>query len=205
MGKKDPRVDAYLAKAADFAKPILKRVRTLVHRGCPEAVEELKWNVPHFGYKGMFCMMAAFKQHCMFGFWKRGLLMKRVQGLPGLGGNTTGWFKRLTSLADLPSDQTLLKLVQEAKILNDLGLKPPKRKPAENKDRVLDIPGYFMKALRQNKKALATFGAGSYSFRKEYVTWVVGAKTEETRARRLETALQWMAQGKARNWKYEKC
>ena len=203
MGKKDPRVDAYIAKSADFAKPILNHLRKIVHEGCPEVVEELKWSAPHFSYKGMFCGCAAFKQHCVFGFWRHALLAKRVKGVPKLGLEAMGQFGRLTSLADLPSDATMLTLVKEAKRLNDEGIRAPKRKRTPEKDRVLAIPPYFMKAVRRNKRALETFAEASYSFKKEYVVWVTDAKSEETRDRRLTTAVAWMAEGKGRNWKYE--
>jgi hypothetical protein len=205
MGKKDPRVDAYIAKSADFAKPILKHLRQVVHEGCPEVVEEMKWSFPHFSYKGMFCGMAAFKQHATFGFRQHALLVKRVKGLPRLGANAMGQFGRLTSLDELPRKALLLTLVKEAAILNDAGIKPARRKVTPKADRVLQVPDYFMNAVSKNKNALKTFEGASYSFRKEYVSWIVEAKTEQTRQRRLETAVQWMAEGKARNWKYENC
>lgn len=202
MGKKDARVDAYIAKAGGFAKPILKRIRAAVHRGCPDVVEGLKWNAPAFDHKGILCIMAAFKQHCAINFWKGGLLAKRVKDLPALGADAMGQFGRIASMADLPNEKTLVAIVKEAALLNELGLKP-KRTTASAKDRVLTIPPYFMKAVRANRKALAAFKAGSYTFRKEYVVWVTEAKSDETRARRLETAVAWMAQGKRRHWKYE--
>lgn len=202
MGKKDPRCEWYIAKSAEFAKPILNHLRKLVHKGCPEVVEEMKWGMPHFSYKGMFCRMAAFKQHATFGFWHSGLLAARVKDMPRLGAQAMGNFGRLTTLDDLPSDAVLLTLLREAKRLKDEGMKSSKRKVTPKKDRVLTIPGYFLKAVRKNRKALATFEGGSYSFKKEYVAWVVEAKGEATRARRLETAVTWMAEGKNRNWKY---
>lgn len=202
MGKKDPRVDAYIARAADFARPILQHLRALVHRGCPDAVESLKWGAPAFDHRGILCIMAAFKQHCAVNFWKQALLAKRAKGLPALGADAMGQFGRITSLRDLPRDATIVALVKEAAVINDLGLKP-NRKRTPTQDRVLTIPPYFRKALRANPKALAAFEGGSYSFRKEYVVWVTGAKTEETRDRRLKTAVAWIAQGKRRNWKYE--
>lgn len=203
MGHKDPRVDAYIASSPDFAKPILRHLRALVHRGCPKVTEDMKWRAPFFLHKGMLCMMAAFKEHCTFGFWKHALLAKRVKGLPALGLEAMGQFGRLTSIADLPIEKTIVGLVREAATLNDQGVMPSRAAPPK-KDRVLDIPSYFIKAVRTNKEALATFQGGSYSFRKEYVAWVVDAKTEATRDRRLRTAVEWMAQGKGRNWKYEK-
>ena len=76
MGTKDPRIDAYIEKSAEFARPILKKLRALVHKGCPApgVTETIKWGMPAFEYKGPFCGMAAFKNHCTFGFWKDKLL-----------------------------------------------------------------------------------------------------------------------------------
>ena len=205
MGKKNPKVDAFIAKSGDFAKPILSHLRSAVHEGCPAVEEDLKWGMPAFLYKGILCMMGAFKAHCMFGFWKHGLLAKRVKGLPNLGANAMNHFGRLTSVDQLPPRKTLVGFVKEAVKLNDEGVKPPKRKVTPVAQRILNVPPYFMKAVKSNKKALAVFEKASYSFRKEYVRWVIDAKGEDTRARRLETAVLWMSQGKARNWKYEKC
>jgi hypothetical protein len=203
MGQKDPRVDAYIAKSRDFAKPILNRLQGLVHRGCPSVTEDLKWRAPAFLHQGMLCVMASFKEHCAFRFWKHSLLARRVKGQPARGLEAMGRFGRLTSVSDLPSEGTFIRLVKEAARLNELGVKPI-RATAARKNRVLVIPRYFMEAVRANKKALAAFRGRSYSFRKEYVAWVVEAKTEATREKRLRTAIEWMAQGKGRNWKYEK-
>jgi len=205
MGKKNPRVDAFIAKSADFARPVLKHIRAVVHVACPAVEEELKWGMPAFSYRGILCMMGAFKHHCMFGFWRHGLLAKRVPGWPTSGTNPMNQFGRLTSIAELPDKKTLIRFVKEAAILNELGIKPPKKKRTPPQQRVLKVPPYFLKALKTNKKALAVFEKASYSFKKEYVMWVVDAKGEDTRARRLETALKWMSQGKARNWKYQDC
>ena len=203
MSSKDPAVDAYIARAQPFARPILKHIRRVVHRGCPDVQEEMKWSVPHFSYKGMFCGMAAFKTHCTFGFWKQSLL--RAHGLPARDEEAMGQFGRITSLKGLPSDATLVQLVRFAKKLNDDGVKPPKRNVTPVKDRIVTVPPVFMKAIRANKKALATFATFSYSKKKDYVDWVVEAKTDVTRDRRVATSVEWMAQGKARNWKYESC
>ena len=203
MGQKDPRVDDYIANSGDFAKPLLKRLRAAVHRGCPAVAEDMKWNAPFFVYKGVLCMMAAFKKHCTFGFWKHALLKRRVKELRHLGTGMMDRFVRLHSQADLPDEGVLVQLVREAATLNDLGLKTT-RNSSPKKERVLMVPEYFRKAVRSNPKARAAFDAGSYTFRKEYVEWVTEAKSDETRDRRLRTALMWMAQGKNRNWKYEK-
>lgn len=197
MGKKDPRIDAYIARSAPFARPVLRHIRRIVHAGCPDVEETLKWGMPAFMHDGILCGMAAFKQHATFGFWKRAMMVKK--GLPAADEKAMGQFGRITSIAGLPSERTLLRLVKEAAALQ--GMKEP-AKPRPKVDRTLEVPSYFMGALRRNKSALATFKGFSFSNQKDYVEWVVEAKTDATRARRLETAVAWMAEGKIRNWKY---
>lgn len=202
--KKNPAFDAYIAKARPFAQPILKKLRTLVHKAVPEATEELKWSSPHFAYKGMFCGMAAFNEHCIFGFWKHSLLEKTA--LKGNGQEAMGNFRsRITSIGDLPSDAAIIKLLKAAKKLNDDDVKLPKRKVTPAKDRVVTVPPAFMKAIKASKKAHATFEAFPYSKKKDYVEWITEAKTAETRDKRTKTAVEWMSEGKARHWKYENC
>lgn len=200
MGKKDPRVDAYIAQSAEFARPILVRLRKVVHAGCPEVQETIKWGFPHFDYKGIMAGMAAFKEHCTFGFWKGSLLVSGDDS--GRQDEAMGQFGRLTKLSDLPADATLVRWVRKAADLNDRGVKLPQRSKPRAKNRTLEVPAFFLAAVRKNKRALATFEEFSYSNKKEYVEWVIEAKGEETRARRLATAIEWMADGKPRNWKY---
>jgi uncharacterized protein YdeI (YjbR/CyaY-like superfamily) len=196
MGNKDPRIDAYIEKSADFARPILTHLRKVVHAACPEVEETMKWSFPHFDYKGeMMCSMASFKAHCAFGFWKGSLVLgdKATDGAMGHLG-------RLTSLDDLPSDKTLTSYVRKAVRLNDEGVKvarAPRRRRAE-----LDIPEDLTKALRKNKKALTTFEAFPPSHKRAYIEWIVEARGADTRKRRLQSAVEWIAEGKPRNWKY---
>src|SRR6266850_823761 len=126
MGSKDPRVDAYIAKSADFAKPILKQIRKIVHAGCPEAEETIKWQFPTFMYHGMLCGMAAFKQHCTFGFWKHELVVGKEQA-----GDTQamGQFGRITQLTDLPPQKALAGYIKKAMQLNEEGVKAPRATP----------------------------------------------------------------------------
>jgi len=202
MGKKDPRVDAYIVKAAPFAKPILKHLRAVVHKGCPEVEETMKWNSPTFLYQGILCGMAAFKQHVTLGFWRSGLVAREAGVKLESGGEAWGQFGRITSLDDLPSDRELMKMVKAAVAVHDRGEKPSRPRPAA--DRKLTVPAYFMAAIRKNRKALAAFNAFSYSHRKEYVEWVSEAKTDATREKRLAMTIDWLAEGKSRNWKYER-
>lgn len=205
MGKRDKAIDAYIAKSADFAKPILTHLRELVHTVCPDAEEKLKWSMPHFDYKGeMMCGMAAFKQHASFGFWKAALMKDPVLLETAKTEVAMGHLGKITSLKDLPSDKKLTAWIKEAMALNDKGIKlPSKTKTAEKKE--LEVPGYFLKALSKNKKAQKAWEAFAYSHKKEYLQWITEAKTEPTREKRIATTLEWVAEGKKRNWKYERC
>ncbi len=201
MAKKDPRIDQYISKAGDFAKPVLKHLRKLVHAGCPDVEETMKWSFPHFMHGGILCSMASFKNHCSFGFWKGSLILKQKAGEDAEG---MGQFGKITSLADLPEDATLLKYIREAVRLNDENVKVPERsKPKEKRELV--VPPFFTSAVKSNKKALEAFEKFSPSHKREYVEWITEAKTEATRQKRLAAALEWMAEGKPRHWKYANC
>jgi len=201
MSRKDPRIDTYIAAAGDFARPILKHLRQLVHAGCPEVEETLKWNFPSFGHHGILCGMAAFKQHCTFGFWRSDLV-------PDRGGDRSneamGQFGRITSLADLPPDKTLIAWVKKAAELNASGTPKPVRERSKPRQ-PLPTPHDLAAALKTNTKARVTFENFSPSHKREYVEWITEAKKEDTRQRRLQTAIEWLSEGKARNWKYERC
>jgi uncharacterized protein YdeI (YjbR/CyaY-like superfamily) len=197
---RDPRVDTYIGKSAEFARPILAHLRDVVHRVCPQVQETLKWRMPTFMYHGMLCGMAAFKQHCTFGFWKHELVVGKELAADA---QAMGQFGRITRLADLPSQKVLVSYIKKAMRLNEEGVKAPratpKHKPAPR------APDDLTAALKKNRKAAATFAAFSPSHQREYVEWISEAKREQTRARRLATAIQWLAEGKARNWKYMNC
>ena len=198
MPKKNPAIDRYIALAAPFARPILKHLRKVVHAGCPEVEETIKWGFPHFDYKGNLAAMAAFKAHCSFGFWKGALIFG-----PEIAerDDAMGHFGRIVRLTDLPNEKILIGYIRRAAELNDAGIKVPRRaKPKAT--RVLEIPADLTAALRKNAKARRTFENFSYSHRKEYVEWITEAKREETRRQRLATTVEWLVEGKSRNWKY---
>jgi len=196
MGRKDPRIDAYIAKSADFAKPILKHLRELVHQGCPDVEETVKWSAPHFDCSGgPLAGMAAFKAHCAFGFWKGSLIV------PG-SSDAMGQFGRITKLSDLPNDKVVLGYVRKAARLNEEGVKVPR--PLKHAKRDIPMPPELARALRKSPKARATFEGFSPSHKRDYLEWITEAKGEETRKKRLSTAIEWMAEGKPRNWKYMK-
>lgn len=197
---RDPRIDAYIARSAPFARPILAHLRELVHAACPEAVETMKWSAPHFEHHGLLAGMAAFKQHCSFGFWHQG--MAAVVGTDK-DDQAMGNFGRIASLADLPPDRTMLRYLRAAAKLNESGAPArPRPKPALKSS--LRPPPALAAALRAHPAAAATFEKFSPSHRREYIEWIAGAKREETRARRVATAIAWLAEGKSHNWKYER-
>lgn len=201
MAKKDPRIDAYIANSAPFAKPILSHLRSLVHKACPEVEETMKWSFPHFDYKGeMMCSMAAFKEHCAFNFWKASLMKDPVLIENARAETAMGHLGRITSLKSLPADKKMTAYIKEAVKLNADKVKIVKAKPAEKAELV--IPVDLAASLKKNKKAQTTFEQFSYSNKKEYVTWITEAKTEDTRNKRLTQAIEWMAEGKIRHWKY---
>ncbi len=204
MGKKDKAIDLYILKSAEFAIPILIHLRELVHIACPDVEEKMKWSFPHFDYKNeMMCSMAAFKKHCAFGFWKASLMKNTVLVETAKSEVAMGHLGKITSLKDLPADKKIIAYVKEAMELNDRGIKlAAPTKTTEKKELV--IPAYFLQALEKNKKAKATFENYAYSHKKEYLQWITEAKTELTRNKRMETALEWMAEGKERHWKYKK-
>lgn len=204
MKKTDPRIDAYIARSAPFARPVLRHLRALVREACPGAEETIKWGMPAFVHGGkILCGMAAFKAHCSFGFWRRELRAALGPVSPkeseGMGG-----FGRITKLEGLPSDTRLLALIRQAAKLNESDA-PARPRPARKRAKPLPVPADLAAALTRNKAAAATFEGFSPSHRNEYVAWITGARRDETRERRLATTLEWLSEGKRHNWKYEKC
>ena len=196
---RDPRIDAYIERAAPFAQPILRHVRELVHAACPGVEESIKWGMPSFSHAGgILCGMAAFKQHASFGFWKHALVVGEGEPRDGMGS-----YGKMTSLQDLPPDRTLLAHLRKAMQLNEAGVKSPARKTAPKPPP--ETPADLAAALENNHAAKATFDAFPPGCRREYIEWIVEAKREETRGKRLAQAIEWMAEGKRRNWKYENC
>ena len=204
MATTDSRVDTYIAEAPDFAQPILKHLRKLVRATCPDVEETLKWNFPSFMHKGILCSFAAFTSHCTFGFWKGDLMFAGNGEAKKLADQAMGHFGRITSLAGLPKDAVLIGYIKEAVRLNDAGIKRPAPPRPKAKKKVV-VPDDLRGALKKNKKALTTFENFSPSHKREYVKWITEAKRDETRQQRLGTAIEWLAEGKPRNWKYPNC
>jgi len=196
MGKKNPRVDEYIAKAPAFAKPILVEIRERVHAACPDVEETIKWRQPSFEYKGLMCGMAAFKEHCVFGYWKAPLVL----GAAAEGADAMGYRDKITSVADLPSKSAFRAHVRKAMELNEAGI--TLERPVKERKPEIVVPAGLAAAVKKNKKAQATFDQFSPSHRREYIEWVTEAKTDATRANRLQQTVEWLAEGKPRNWKY---
>ena len=205
MPKSDPRIDAYIAKAAPFAQPILVHLRALVHRADPAIAETIKWGMPFFECDGIVCHMAAFKAHCAFGLWRGGPTAKT-----GKEDDAMGQFGRIAALADLPRDTEIVQLIRGAvernrsrekvteKVTEKVSEKPKTRRAP------IAMTPEFRAALGRSKPAKATFDAFPPSQQREYLEWITEAKTAATRDKRIATAVEWLAEGKPRMWKYRK-
>ena len=196
----DPRVDTYIARQADFARPILEHLRAVVHAACPGVEETLKWGMPTFLSGGaILASMAAFKQHATFGYWKHALVMGEGVERDGMGS-----YGKMTSIKDLPPKKTLAADLKRAVQLNADKVKSPATRKSAPKPPP-QAPDDLLAALKKNAQARKAFEAFPPSAQRDYVEWIVEAKREETRAKRLAQAVEWMAEGKRRNWKYETC
>jgi uncharacterized protein YdeI (YjbR/CyaY-like superfamily) len=198
MGSRSAKVDAYIAKAKPFAQPILEHLRELMHKGCPEVEEAIKWSMPFFTYRGtILANMAGFKEHCNFGFWDKGMAEE-------LRNSGDGPLRRITSVKDLPPDKQMLAWIRETATNVDRGeYKSPIAARSRKAKPEIEAPDDFASALKKNKGAAKVFAAFSSSCRREYIEWIVEAKRDETRAKRIATAVAWIEEGKQRNWKYQ--
>ncbi|HYK03353.1 MAG TPA: YdeI/OmpD-associated family protein [Thermoanaerobaculia bacterium] len=191
MGERSPQLDAYIAKAASFARPILEKLRDAFHKADPQIEESLKWGAPHFDHNGIVGSMAAFKQHVSWGFWKASLMRSQA-----------AFREKVADVSELPPEKKLLELIREAVALNEAGVKivrAPRTTPSP-----LETPDGLLAALRRVKGALATFEAFPPSHKREYAQWIAEAKQEGTRTKRIAQAVEWISEGKSRNWKYER-
>ncbi len=203
MSQFNPKIDEYISKSADFARPILKYFRQIIHDTCPNVEEVMKWGIPHFDYKGdMMCILASYKKHCSFSFYKATLMTdpKLIESVKA--GQKMGYMDKIKTLSELPAKKVLAAYIKEAMTLNEKGIK--KEKTKSEKTKVIETPGYFTAMLKTKPKAKEIFETKSASFRKDYIIWITDAKTEATRQKRMEQALDWISQGKGRFWQYEK-
>jgi uncharacterized protein YdeI (YjbR/CyaY-like superfamily) len=196
---RDARIDAYIASAQPFARPILEKMRERVHAVVPEAEETLKWSMPAYTIGGKILLItAAFKAHAALNFW-------RGQELRGDKANAEamGQFGKLESVADLPSDAELDRLIGEAAEVAKSAPAPRKTKHAPK-----PAPGMhpqFAVALAKAPKARAALDSFPPSAQRDYLEWISEAKQDSTRAKRIAKAVEWLSEGKRRHWKYEKC
>jgi uncharacterized protein YdeI (YjbR/CyaY-like superfamily) len=205
----DTRVDAYIAKSRPFAQPILFEIREVVHKACPGVVETMKWSRPFFEYKGAILgNMSAFNEHCSFGFWGEEISAV-LRDKKALKTGAMGSLGRLTRVEDLPGKKDMLNILRQAVAFIDKGeyTSPiaARHKVVKAPAPAAEAPPEFTKAIKANKKAATVFAAFSPSCKKEYVQWIADAKRPETRDKRIETAIEWISEGKQRNWKYQNC
>ena len=206
MAEPDPRVDAYIESAPAFARPLLERIRKAFHKGCPKVVETIKWGNPAFEHEGLLGSMGAFKKHVTYGFW-RGKDLEDPEGLFKAVGGSSMCASKPATLKELPTQAVLAGYVKRAAALNEAlaagtqskGVTAkPKQRPAHR------APADLVAALKTNARAKATYDAFAPSHKREYVEWITEAKREATRQKRLATTIEWLAEGKRRNWKYER-
>ena len=202
----DPRVDAYIEKAAPFAQPVLAHLRELMHQACPHVNEAIKWSMPFFMQQGVvIASMAAFKQHCAFGFW--GKEMRKVLAKDGLKSSYgMGSLGRISGLDALPPDCVLLTYMSQAAGLVESGQRTKSiDRPKKSAKKPVRVPPELTAALKKNKMAAKVFAEFSPSCRREYAEWIAQAKRPETKQKRVKQAVDWIAQRKQRNWKYMNC
>jgi uncharacterized protein YdeI (YjbR/CyaY-like superfamily) len=200
MGSRDKRIDAYIAKSGDFAKPILTELREIIHATCPEVQETIKWGAPFYDYHGTMCMTPAFKQHCKLGFWNSRLVYDEATRKAGIHEK----LDHIESVKELPSKKVIAGFIKKAMKLNEEGVKSPTRAKGAAPKPEIPMPKEFKTALGKNKKAKTVYEEFPPSHRREYLQWITEAKTDATRDRRIEQAVEWIAEGKQRNWKYQR-
>ena len=199
----NPKVDEYIAYSEDFAKPILEHLRQIIHDTCPDVEEVIKWAIPHFDYKGdMMCILASSKKHCSFSLYKAELMTDPEIVESVKAGKKMGYMDKIKSLSDLPSPEILAGYIREGMTLNERGIKKVVQRSVSTKE--IEVPDYFSEKLAANPKAKEIFEGKSASFRKDYLVWIIDAKTEATRQKRMDESLEWIAEGKGRFWKYNK-
>jgi uncharacterized protein YdeI (YjbR/CyaY-like superfamily) len=197
MSAVDPRIDAFIAKAEPFARPILSHLRDMIHRACPGVTETIKWSRPAFENEGrVLAVLGAFKAHASLHLWRMGEAGERT----GKEAEGSGQFGRLTSLADLPDEDELIRIIQATAIVRSEAKPKPKAPPRPD----LPVPEELAVALDRAPSARAAWDAFSPSHRREYSEWIGEAKRPETRAARVAQAIEWLAEGKSRNWKYQR-
>ena len=205
MPTPDPRIDAYVAQAEPFAQPILKHLRTLVHQSVPGLEETIRWRLPTFLHNGQqLCNIGSFKAHCSLVVAPR--TMEPILTADGHTGESgMGQFGKITALQDLPSNAQLKRYFQLA--AQHISAPPVAKKATVSDKTKIATPPDLTAALKlkQHAKSATTWQSLTPGKQRDYNEWITDAKRDETRARRLATTLEWLAEGKARHWKYENC
>lgn len=202
MSNHNKKVDEYIFKMADFAKPILTHLRQIIFETCPDVEEDIKWGIPHYAYKGdHLVMMAGFKQHCSFSLYKAELMKDKMIQESVKAGKKFGYMDKVKDLSELPDKKILAAYIKEAMELNSSGISKPK--VVKEKVEVV-APKEFIEALEQDKIAFSIYESKSPSFRKNYIIWIADAKTDETRQKRIAQSLEWIREGKDRFWQSKK-
>jgi uncharacterized protein YdeI (YjbR/CyaY-like superfamily) len=203
MSRFNPAVDEYIAKSAEFARPILSYLRNIIHETCPEVEEVVKWGYPHFDYQGdVLCIIGSFKNHISFSIYKAELMIdpKLIESVKA--GKKMGYMDKVKAMDELPARDVLETYIKDGMVLNEKGIK--KTRPVSDKPKVIEVPDYFQEQLNANPEAKKVFESKSDSFRKEYLVWITDAKSEATRQKRIDQSLEWIAEGKGRFWQYAK-
>lgn len=196
---REPRIDAYIASAPPFARPILEHVRKRVHAVLPEVEETVKWSMPAYTVGGKIVLIvAAFKSHAALNFWRGQELRSDAANAEALG-----QFGKIRSIAELPSDAELDRLILEAAELAKSA--PAPRKTKHSPKPAPDLHPEFAAALAKDAKAKANLDAFPPSAQRDYFEWISEAKQDSTRQKRIATAIEWLAEGKRRHWKYQNC
>lgn len=199
MPNHNPQIDAYIERAQPFAQPILIKLRNLFHKACPDIEEKLKWSNPSFERNGIVGGFAAFKNHVSWGLWKAKLIKDPTSAMATDASSAMGG-GHLRSVKDIPPDKVMLDLIRQAVDLNEKGVKLPRNTAAKKPPP--KTPPDLAAALKRNARASTVYKSFSASHKREYIEWITGARQPATRQRRLKQAVEWIAEGKPRNWKY---
>jgi len=201
--KKNPKVDAYILNTAPFAQPILNELRATLETAEPELEETIKWGFPCFTFQSkLICSFSAYKNHCVFRFWQGSNLKDSAGILTKVGETEMGELSKIKNLEDLPNSEILINYIREA---IELSKKKSTKTIVSEKKITIDLKSYDLQEIFSSfPKQAEKFDTFSPSHRKEYISWINEAKTEDTKLKRIKTMMEWLLEGKSRNWKYEK-
>src|SRR5438270_1264994 len=179
-------VNDSLANAPEGTRPILVRLRRIFRQASPKLEEAIKWGVPCYLFKGPVGGFAAYKQHVSWGLWKSRAL-NDPEGLLGRGVSVMAG--KITKVSEIPPAAKIIALIEQVIALNEAGIKSPK--PPEP-----ELPADFAAAMKKAGKAARHYAAFTPARKWQYVNWVTQAKRAETRAKRIEIAVERIGEGK---------